>query len=346
MKTPKIANAIGHLDDDLITEATQAKTRKRTALIKWGALAACFAIMLMATAILAPRIFEKDPTPPSANGIDSKKYYDYGINEGAFSSYIGGNIITKDKIGSKIESVAVTAGWKNEEGEWLSVETLAAEVYTIEGVQNSVAAALKFIDKGENLSTERYYVILHPNAEYNGMLFPDYKTENPVRYLEESSMGKCNGWQDFGLSGEIRTVAVPIGSTYIYQMYAYYIRNDLSHIYAKEELPHQLTDLPEWLTDTASVGRRSFWYSMGYRLPTNITLDAENEITAENGSMNFVRAEYTVQIKDGANEKEEKWVVYFMEEDGVYSAFAVIANENFDFVKSYSESIVRSYQKK
>lgn len=346
MKTPKIANAMGHLDDDLIAGAAQAKTRKRTFPIKWGTLAACIAIMLMATAILAPRIFEKDPLLPPVNGVDGKKYYDYGINEGVFSSYVGGNVITEDKIGSKIESVAVTAGWKNEEGEWLSVETLAAEVYTIEGVQNSVAAALKFIDKGENLSTERYYVILHPNAEYNGMLFPDYKTENPVRYLEESSMGKCNGWQDFGLNGEIRTVAVPIGSTYIYQMYAYYIRNDLSHIYAKEELPHQLTDLPKWLTDTASVGRRSFWYSMGYRLPTNITLDAENEITAENGSMNFVRAEYTVQIKDGANEKEEKWVVYFMEEDGVYSAFAVIANENFDFVKSYSESIVRSYQKK
>ena len=60
----------------------------------------------------------------------------------------------------------------------------------------------------------------------------------------------------------------------------------------------------------------------------------------------FLKAEYTVQIKDGLNEKEEHWVIYFMEEEGIYSAYAVLANENFDFVKSYSEGIVKSYQNK
>ena len=62
--------------------------------------------------------------------------------------------------------------------------------------------------------------------------------------------------------------------------------------------------------------------------------------------MRFIKAEYKVLIKDGPNEKEENWVIYFMEEDCVYSAYAVIANENFDFVKSYSETIVKSYQTK
>ena len=69
-------------------------------------------------------------------------------------------------------------------------------------------------------------------------------------------------------------------------------------------------------------------------------------VDTENGIIKFLKAEYTVQIKDGLNEKEEHWVIYFMEEDGVYSAYAVLANENFDFVKSYSESIVKSYQNK
>ena len=159
-------------------------------------------------------------------------------------------------------------------------------------------------------------------------------------------MGKSNGWQDFGLNGEIRTITVPVGSSYVYQMYSYYIRNDLKHIYWNEDLPDTLEKLPEWLSDSESAGRRTFWYSMGLRIPVDITVEATSEITSENGIIKFLKAEYTVQIKDGLNEKEEHWVIYFMEEDGVYSAYAVLANENFDFVKSYSESIVKSYQNK
>ena len=255
-------------------------------------------------------------------------------------------MISANQIGSKIEDVLVTAGWKNAAGEWLSNEILNAEVYAIEGVESEVAAALKFIDQGEAVTTTHYYVIMHPNAEYNGKVFPDYNAENPVRYLEETDMGKSNGWQNFGTNGEIRTITAPVGSTYIYQMYSYYIRNDLSHIYWDQELPRTLHELPEWLSDTVSAGRRSFWYSMGCRIPKNITLEAISEITSEDGSTHFLKAEYKVQIMDGATKAEEDWIIYFMEEDGVYSAFAVIAHENFTFVKSYSETIIKSYQPK
>ena len=203
---------------------------------------------------------------------------------------------------------------------------------------------MKLVDESE--ATTRYYVIMHPNAEYNGMEFPDYIADNPVRYLEESLMGKANGWQDLGLAGEIRTITTPVGSTSIYQMYSYYIRNDLRHIYWNETLPDKLSDLPAWLSDTNTAGRRSFWYSMGNRIPENISLEATATISSENGAMEFIKAEYKVQLNDSPNEKEENWVIYFMEEDGIYSAYAVIANQNFDFVKSYTESIVKSYQKK
>ena len=60
--------------------------------------------------------------------------------------------------------------------------------------------------------------------------------------------------------------------------------------------------------------------------------------------MRAVLGKYRIKLKDGSDEKEENWEVYFMEEDGVYSAYAVVANENFDFVKSYSEKIVKSYR--
>ena len=252
-------------------------------------------------------------------------------------------MISEERSGHKIEDGVVAAGWKNEAGEWLSTEHLNAEVYAIEGVESDVAVALKFVDQGEAVTTTHYYVMMHPNAEYNGTVFPNYSEENPIRYLEESAMGKANGWQDFGAHGEIRTVTVPVGSTYVYQMYSYYIRNDLSHIYWDAELPNSLEDLPAWLADTTTAGRKSFWYSMGNRIPEHMTVETTAVIASENGTMQFVKAEYQLQMHDGS---QERWIVYFMEEYGVYSAFAVVAHENFDFVKSYSESIIKSYQRK
>ena len=356
MKTPRISEAIGNLPEDLVNGAvTYKRTSKKKSFFKWGSIAACFMVMLMAVVTVAPMMFGgDDPVPPiGSEGIDLpgtgeaiqlEKYYDYQIKDGMFAPYIGGKVIEEGNIGSKLENVVVTAGWKNEAGEWLTVETLNAEVYAITCVESDVAVALKFIDQGEAVTTTHYYTLTHPNAEYNGTVFPDYIAENPVRYLEESNMEKSNGWQDFGLNGEIRTITVPVGSSYVYQMYSYYIRNDLKHIYWNEDLPDILEKLPEWLSDTESASRRTFWYSMGLRIPVDITLVATTEITSENGIMKFIKAEYKVQIKDGSKEKEENWVIYFMEEEGVYSAYAVLANENFDFVKSYSESIVKSYQ--
>ncbi len=349
MNRKKFSDALGNIDVGYIDEAVTYTAKKKNKLwLKFGSLAACLAIMLTAVVVVAPILLGEDnppPTPPiDENAIE--KYYDYGINGSTFSVYTGGNVIMADKIGNVIESVTVTAGWKNADGEWLNTENLKAEIYSIKGVDSSAAAALKFIDKGEAVTTTHYYVIMHPNAEYNGTLFPDYKNENPVRYLEETDMGKANGWQDFGTKGEIRTITVPVGSTYVYQMYSYYIRNDLSHIYAKEELPNKLDKLPEWLSDTVSVGRRSFWYSMGGRIPKGITLESTSIIASENGSMQFIKAEYKVLLDGAFGEKEENWVIYFMEENGVYSAYAVCANESFDFVKSYTESIVKSYKTK
>lgn len=347
MSTPRIVCALGHVDDDLVSGATRPKVQKKHAWLKWGSAAACLVMMAVAVAWIAPLLLGRDAPVPTVSGeTQLEKYYDYGISEGMFSSYIRSTVIAEERIGSKLRDVSVTAGWKNEAGQWLTVETLSAEVYSIEGIGTDLAVALRFTEKGEALTTTHYYAIVHPNAEYNGMLFPDYKAENPVRYLEQTDMGKSNGWQDFGLCGEIRTVTVPVGSTYIYQMYAYYIRNDLRHIYLEGELPDALADLPEWLSDTTAAGRRSFWYSMGNRIPQTVTVEATATLTSEGGAMQCIQAEYRVHFRDGTTKKEERWIIYFMEEDGVYSAFAVVANENYDFVKTYSETIVRSYQKK
>lgn len=91
--------------------------------------------------------------------------YVYNVSDGEFSTYISGKVIAEEKIGNKIDNVLVSAGWKNSFGEWLTTETLRAEVYLISDISKDVAVALKFIDKGDALTTTHYYAIMNPEAD-------------------------------------------------------------------------------------------------------------------------------------------------------------------------------------
>ena len=184
MKTPRIANALNQVDEDIVSGAARAKKVKKNNWLKWGSIAACFVVMLAAMLTVMPMLFEEDsPVVPPDNGPvnegavnDSgiaegklEKYYDYEITSGAFVTYINGKVIDAEKIGAKLESVTVTGGWKNEAGEWISTEALNAEVYAIEGVSSDVAVALKFVDQGEAVTTTHYYVIMNPNADLSAV---------------------------------------------------------------------------------------------------------------------------------------------------------------------------------
>ena len=229
MKTPRIANAISHIDEELINNAVKTqKTAKKAVWIKWSSFAACFTILLIVTAVAIPTLFgdrnttlpiisgdntttnngeitvpatndngtttaptvnqdtthinntepttfggndnttlqapNENTTQPVTENVFSEAYF-YNVSDGAFSSYISGKVIAEDKIGSKIDDVSVSAGWKNSFGEWLTTETLRAEVYLISDISKDVAVALKFIDKGDALTTTHYYVIMNPEAD-------------------------------------------------------------------------------------------------------------------------------------------------------------------------------------
>ena len=232
MKTPRIVNSVGHIDDDLITEAVKSeKSSKKNIWIKWTSLAACFAVVLIVAIVagpilsvnrnIAPSVDSGDnttindietivpatndngiTTSPTANqdtthinnaepttfvendnttsqthnenttqpvtnneAVLSEAYF-YNVSDGVFSTYIlCGKVISEDKIDSKIDDVTVSAGWKNNANEWLTTETLRAEVYSINDISKDVAVALKFIDKGDALTTTNYYVIMNPEAD-------------------------------------------------------------------------------------------------------------------------------------------------------------------------------------
>ena len=183
MKTPKIAKAMEYLDDDLIVSATKQKTiQTNPAWVKWGSLAACFAIAVIALGAVMPKLFRT--TPPLTDHESSTEAgdrsdtqteaiyemgYRYQVDEGIFSTYVGGKVIAEEKIGEKIEDVLVTGGWKTEDGEWISTESLQAKVYQIADIPPEVAAALIFADKGDALTTTHYYVILNPEADLSAV---------------------------------------------------------------------------------------------------------------------------------------------------------------------------------
>lgn len=122
-------------------------------------------------AVLTAGCGQTDTVPePSANALGLGESYVYSIDEGPFSSYMAGKVIDEAKIGEKLEAVSVTAGWRNNtNGTMLSQETLRGAVYSIREVSTDVAVALKFLDKGEALTTTHYYVILNPDADLTDM---------------------------------------------------------------------------------------------------------------------------------------------------------------------------------
>ena len=167
MKKEKLYEVLGDINEEYVNEAHMtAKKKSRPVWLKWGAMAACLALVVMVATVSLPMMSDNGNTTPTIEYQDESRYF-YDIDSGVFSTYVGGKVIAEDKIGSKIEDVSVTAGWKNAAGEWTTNESLRGEVYLIDGVSSDIAVALRFLDKGEAVTTTHYYVILNPNADWS-----------------------------------------------------------------------------------------------------------------------------------------------------------------------------------
>ncbi len=96
--------------------------------------------------------------------------YVYEIEEGEYSEYFAGKVIEKSKVGDKVADVTLVAGWKTvSDGEWATQEKLHGEIFLINGVEKDIAVALRFIDKGEAVTTTHYYVMMNPNADLSAV---------------------------------------------------------------------------------------------------------------------------------------------------------------------------------
>ena len=202
MTTKKFSNALGNIGENYVDEAaTYTAKKKINPWLKWGAIAACFCLIISMIIVL-PMLREDEPSilpepgttdnpvvnPPNnglmnnegnsailtpnngtGNGgeeaIELESYYDFEINSVTFAAYINGKVIDAEKVGKKIVSVTVTGGWKNNKHEWISTEALNAELYEITGIDRGIAVALRFIDQSDGATTIHYYVMMNPNAD-------------------------------------------------------------------------------------------------------------------------------------------------------------------------------------
>ena len=114
--------------------------------------------------------------------------YMYSVDDDVFSTYVSGKIIDENKIGERIEEFAVTAGLRNnEENIWITQETLRAELYSIDGVSENIAVALKAID--ESTDQTLYYVLVNPDADYS-------KVEKYITYAPVVGISPLTGGTD------------------------------------------------------------------------------------------------------------------------------------------------------
>ena len=137
---------------------------------KW--LAVCLSVMILSMVVGCTSKKNADPsgedtsTLPLAWGVR----YMYSVDEGKFSTYVSGTAIPGSEIGEKIDDVSVTAGLRNnDEMFWLTQETCRCEVYSIDGIPEDVAVALKFMDEADGATTTHYYVIMNPEADLSAV---------------------------------------------------------------------------------------------------------------------------------------------------------------------------------
>lgn len=171
MKVPRIVNAIGYIDDDLVAGAAECKKRNKNPWLKWGSLAACFAVLVIAGAAILPPLFGGNVTPEGTQG----RYKDYKIygSEAAIEwpweyltvyekytnveidgmEYLGkGRGVSEALVGEGIGSYRAV-GYDEINGKKYTAEF---EVYKLKDIAQSQFVAVKM--------EERYYVF--QNSEY------------------------------------------------------------------------------------------------------------------------------------------------------------------------------------
>ncbi len=161
MKTPRIINSVGHIDDDLITGATENKKKSKfSPWLKWGSIVACFAVIVIAgTAFLPSLLKGKEPQGTDGRYKDIyihtsesaiiwpweyrttfEKYTSLTMNDVEYNSKR--NAVSESLVGDKIGTYTVTGYDETTDKKY----TADAEVYHLLNVTADQFIAVKIED--------------------------------------------------------------------------------------------------------------------------------------------------------------------------------------------------------
>ena len=161
MKTPRIINSVGHIDDDLITGATENKKKSKfSPWLKWSSIAACFAVIVIAGAAFLPSLLKgKEPQGTDGRYKDIyihtsesaiiwpweyrttfEKYTSLMMNDVEYNSKR--NAVSESLVGDKIGTYTVTGYDETTDKKY----TADAEVYHLLNVTADQFIAVKIED--------------------------------------------------------------------------------------------------------------------------------------------------------------------------------------------------------
>lgn len=173
MKTPRIVNSIENIDDELVSSVFECKKKKNN-WVKWGTLAACFAVLVIAGTTILPSLFGNDIiNPEETDGrykdfaiseddvaivwpweylTESERYYETELN-GVKYEKTSGRTVPEELIGDKIGNYTIVGYDANTEEH----PTVVCTVYKLKNISQTQFIAVKI--------TDSYYVF--KNSVYN-----------------------------------------------------------------------------------------------------------------------------------------------------------------------------------
>ncbi len=145
--------------------------------------AACLVLLLAGAAVILFR--QAEPQDLSAlwnagtlhEDSSFESSYQVTVREAPYAAYQSTYVCDPALVGEKLGEVTVLGGWyqlhygsdgtaQTESGPEGGGEILRAEVYGIRGVSPDTAVCLKYLDKSEALTTDRYYSFLNPDKAF------------------------------------------------------------------------------------------------------------------------------------------------------------------------------------
>ena len=221
MKQSEWNEGLDHIDEDLVEEYVLEKERltrkhrRKSLWLRTVAIAASLLLLVMAFTV-APMLWGEGSGVTSGPGTtdnpgnirplhwdDVSSFFGasgtsgnvgnpaemyekvfYEITSGVYSNYKDGSIISDDCVGEKIDTVVIRNGWyQSWNDEERDVYEVNAEVYTIEGIDSTVAVAIKYLENPHGSTTEYFYVYSNPYGCDADSLSGFYETYCADKYM-------------------------------------------------------------------------------------------------------------------------------------------------------------------